>query len=844
MRCSSARPPRIRSAPRCVHAGVPVPYARLNARANRIAHRLRALGVGPEVPVASSCPASRTCSPPCWGCSRRAARTCRWTPPIRRSGWGHAGRHARARRPHPHLRRRPPAAARRGRRWWWTRIAALDRAAEDDPHPLAAPENLAYVIYTSGLHRPPEGGADRAPQRVRRPPLAAGHGAGRGAGVRAGIHLRLLRRFHRGDVRARSAGAARWCWWPTRWPWPSVPASRCGWPAWCPPPRRSCCGMGAIPPTIRTLALGGEPLPRALAHALYAGTGVERILNLYGPTEDTTYSTCALITRATRQPGAPSGGRCRAQRCACSIRGAAAGAGRRRGGAVMAGAGVTRGYLRPPGAHGGALPSRSALRRPRRADVPHRRPGPAPRGRRVDCLGRIGPPGEDPRLPRGAGGGGGRPRRPPRGGRGRRRRAGGRRGRAAAGGVVGAAPARRRRGAAGLPARSGCRTTWSPPPSSRWTRCPALPNGKMDRLALPAPEGWSARRRTATWRRARRWRRSLCGDLGARCWGWSGVGVRDDFFALGGHSLRAVQIVARLRDALGVDVPLPAVFQARTVEALARRWSGRCAAAARRRRRASSRWTAPARSRSPPRRRRCGSSSGCRRGCARTSSRRPCACGATLDADALARALDGDRPPPRDLPHRLPADRRRSRCRWCRRPGPSPSPSCDVRRACGAGRSWSAVRARSSRGRSTWARCRWCAGRCSALRSDEHVLLCRGAPPGARRLVVRRLPARADGALRRVRARRAVAAAGAAAAVRATTRSGSAAWMAGARGGAGAGVLAAASWPARRRCWTCRRTSRARRASAFAASRCTCGCRRSWRTRRTRSAARTASRCT
>ena len=48
------------------------------------------------------------------------------------------------------------------------------------------------------------------------------------------------------------------------------------------------------------------------------------------------------------------------------------------------------------------------------------------------------------------------------------------------------------------------------------------------------------------------------------------VGVHDDFFALGGHSLAAAQIAARLGDAFGVDVPVVAVFESPTVAQLAR----------------------------------------------------------------------------------------------------------------------------------------------------------------------------------------------------------------------------------------------------------------------------------
>src|SRR6185436_449066 len=46
-----------------------------------------------------------------------------------------------------------------------------------------------------------------------------------------------------------------------------------------------------------TVNLAGEPLPRTLAGRLYATGTVERVWNLYGPSEDTTYSTAARVVR-------------------------------------------------------------------------------------------------------------------------------------------------------------------------------------------------------------------------------------------------------------------------------------------------------------------------------------------------------------------------------------------------------------------------------------------------------------------------------------------------------------------------------------------------------------------
>ncbi|HEV7667185.1 MAG TPA: amino acid adenylation domain-containing protein [Thermoanaerobaculia bacterium] len=59
--------------------------------------------------------------------------------------------------------------------------------------------------------------------------------------------------------------------------------------------------MGALPCSVRTVNLAGEALPRALADRVYEEPGVVKLYDLYGPSEDTTYSTYALAVRGSAQ---------------------------------------------------------------------------------------------------------------------------------------------------------------------------------------------------------------------------------------------------------------------------------------------------------------------------------------------------------------------------------------------------------------------------------------------------------------------------------------------------------------------------------------------------------------
>ncbi|QMU71796.1 non-ribosomal peptide synthetase [Streptacidiphilus sp. P02-A3a] len=95
---------------------------------------------------------------------------------------------------------------------------------------------------------------------------------------------------------------------------------------------------------------------------------------------------------------------------------------------------------------------------------------------------------------------------------------------------------------------------------------PLTASGKVDRDALPGLDGLDEAGGYLVPRDAAE---QTVAEVFAELLGRERVGVLDDFFALGGHSLLATRLVFRLRAAFGVEVPVAEVFSRRTVAALA-----------------------------------------------------------------------------------------------------------------------------------------------------------------------------------------------------------------------------------------------------------------------------------
>jgi amino acid adenylation domain-containing protein len=540
-----------------------VSYAELNRRANRIAHHLLARGIGPEARAAVLTGRTPALLAAVLGVLKAGAA---YVPLDPRNPPARLAAMVRASGARTVLHDRAHAGRLVDVEVETVAIESIPAApgTAHDPATAIHPRNLAYVIFTSGSTGGPKG-------------VEVSH-----ASVFALMHTvrALLPPAERASMLASSSvgfdASVLEMLGPLSWGGSVVVVDD---PLASPPPSQPArsaflvptvvaerLAADGLPAGLRTLLIGGEALSPTLACAIHERHPALRIINIYGPTEATVFATCRDVSRGAELIGI--------------------------GGPVPGGrAYVLDGRMRPCGIGepgelwlGGSVLARGYAGRPG-LTADRFRPDPqGPPGSRMyrtgdrarfagdgglEYLGRVDvqvkvrgvriEPGEveaalraHPRI------------------------------REAAVAVHGAGAD------ASLAAWLVAEDRDDPPSStdlrgflrerlpeamvpSAFVWVDALPrtaSGKLDRRALPAPAGdaddgaaYVAPRTPLEETIAAVWREVL---------GVPRVGVHDDFFALGGNSLVALRLIARIRQAAGAEVPVAALLQGPTVEQLAR----------------------------------------------------------------------------------------------------------------------------------------------------------------------------------------------------------------------------------------------------------------------------------
>ena len=322
-----------------------------------------------------------------------------------------------------------------------------------------------------------------------------------------------------------------------------------------------------LPAALHTVTLAGEPLPADLVRRLYAQPGVQQVYNLYGPSEDTTYSTWSLLPPQIAEPVPIGRPIANSQAYVLDAAGQPVPIGMV-GELYLGGTGLARGYLRQPDLTSDRfLPdpfsSQPGQRLYRTGDLVRylpdgalafigRRDGQIKlRGYRIE-LGEIEAVlREHPGV------------------------------REAVVLLREVAPRDKRLLAYIVPQAKSLlenevrtylerRLPYYMLPSALilLEHFPLSPNGKMDRDALPLPAALPAQEQIG-YVAPRTPLEEVLADIWAEVLGQQ-VGVDDNFFALGGHSLLATQVIARVRNILKVELPLYYLFEAPSVAELSR----------------------------------------------------------------------------------------------------------------------------------------------------------------------------------------------------------------------------------------------------------------------------------
>ena len=548
-------------------------YQELNAQANQLAHYLQTLGVGPDVPVGICLERSVALVVGLLGILKAGGAYVPLDPayPPERVALMLADGEPLVLLTQATLLTTLPASA--------AQVLCLDRdwptiaqQPATNPSSAVAANNLAYILYTSGSTGRPKGveiehHSAAALIDWTRQVFTQEEIAGTLASTSICFDLSVFELFvplSRGGKVILAENALHL---------PSLPAAaEVTLINTVPSAMTELVRNRAVPDGVKVVNLAGEPLKNTLVQQVYQSAKVQRVLNLYGPSEDTTYSTFTLVEKgATAEPtiGRPLANTQlylldgQLQPVPIGVIGEL----------YIGGAGLARGYRNQP-----MLTEEKFIPNPFAPEAPSRRLY------RTGDLARYLPDGQIEFL-------------------GRRDNQVKLRGFRIELGEIETAltqhPAVRatvvvvredtpgdKRLVAYLTTtdaqHEALETTLSdhlrrtlpyymvPAAFVVLAALPLTPNGKVDRRALPAPvavqhdpaeafapPGTPTEAQVATiWCEVLRLERA---------------GIHDDFFALGGHSLLATQVISRCREAFGVEIALLSLFEERTIAGLAAR---------------------------------------------------------------------------------------------------------------------------------------------------------------------------------------------------------------------------------------------------------------------------------
>jgi acyl carrier protein len=98
---------------------------------------------------------------------------------------------------------------------------------------------------------------------------------------------------------------------------------------------------------------------------------------------------------------------------------------------------------------------------------------------------------------------------------------------------------------------------------------PLTANGKVDRRQLPDPDWRAAGASSQAFVAPQTSTQIELAAVWSSVLGLESIGIYDNFFDLGGHSLTAAKLLARIRDVFGVELTVAKVFEEPTIERLA-----------------------------------------------------------------------------------------------------------------------------------------------------------------------------------------------------------------------------------------------------------------------------------